>query len=381
MNQHTDAIILHVTALTLSRTSKIKTPGPRFPTPPKVTQRETTSNTDLPPPKTSHSQIIIDTDITTNTLLLYPTQGPPRHDSTMPPGSAKDRPLPQNHEIFDPWNSSSTGHQQAENPYANTTAWRNTRGRKLERQFRSGDCVRSADDEVYKSMAFDGTVGPLSPEGNKNEKCHPSNKGSRSGTGEWRWVSEAEAKRAHTGVRDIRSFMGVNKRKAGDEEGGGKQLGKKKREREKLEFHTGREGVSSPRVVTTASTTTSGSTSGSITSSTEPDSVPALANDATSAAGSDAKEEPAPKKIFAGVTVYVNGSTLPQISDHKLKHLLVLHGARISIAMARKTVSHIIVGKSGVAGAGAGGGLAARKLQQEIERGGWKGFRIVGVDW
>lgn len=298
----------------------------------------------------------------------------------MPAGSTKDRSLPQNHEIFDPWNSTSTGHQRAENPYSNTTAWRNTRASKLERQLRTGDCAGSADDGVHTSMAFDGTVGPPSPEG--REGCHASNKDVRNGTGEWRWVSEAEAMRAQMGVRDIRSFMGVNKRKAGGEQGDGKNDGKR-RGREKLEFHSERKNVSSSRVSTT-STPLSGATPRSRTSSAESDSAPVCASDTMSTVDDtvdDTKEELPAKKIFAGTTVYVNGSTLPQISDHKLKHLLVLHGARISIAIARKTVSHVIVGKPCAAGAGAGGGLAARKLQQEIERGGWKGIRVVGVDW
>lgn len=88
--------------------------------------------------------------------------------------------------------------------------------------------------------------------------------------------------------------------------------------------------------------------------------------------------------IFSGTTVFVNGSTMPWVSDHKLKHLLVSHGAKVSISMARKTVSHIIIGQPNTGdgpGLGAGGGLSARKLQQEIARGGWKGVKVVGVDW
>lgn len=85
--------------------------------------------------------------------------------------------------------------------------------------------------------------------------------------------------------------------------------------------------------------------------------------------------------LFTGTTIYINGSTLPQISDHKLKSLLASHGATIAIGMARRTVTHVIIGQPGTTGQGAGGGLAAGKLQGEIERGGWKGVRIVGVDW
>lgn len=202
-------------------------------------------------------------------------------------------------------------------------------------------------------MAFDGTVGSASVvvEGD-----------SRGSAGEWRWVSDAEAMRSRLGVRDIRSFMGVGKRKAGDEDGA------QQRKREKLEYHHG-----SPPGKKISTTPVLPCTSG-----TSPEQ--ALPVNATSTSTPD-RGEPAAKKIFAGTTVYVNGSTLPQISDHKLKHLLVSQGARISIAMARKTVSHVIVGQPGAVGAGAGGGLAARKLQQEIKRGGWKGVRVVGVDW
>lgn len=39
---------------------------------------------------------------------------------------------------FDAWNSSSTGHQRAENSLGGSTGWRQSRSMKLSRQFRSG---------------------------------------------------------------------------------------------------------------------------------------------------------------------------------------------------------------------------------------------------
>ena len=91
------------------------------------------------------------------------------------------------------------------------------------------------------------------------------------------------------------------------------------------------------------------------------------------------------------MTIFINGSTAPRISEYKLKHLLASNGARTSIYMARKTVTHVLVGQpntgsgsgsgSGTTVSGAGGGLAASKLQQEIARGGWKGVKVVSVDW
>lgn len=298
----------------------------------------------------------------------------------MPTESTTNRrsppPTPRNHGIFDPWNSASTGHQRAENPYSNTTAWRDTRARKLERQFRSGDC----GDETPAPAAFDGTVGPSlpgdadpDPDTGARDKGSGSGNGALRGAGEWRWVSGAEATRSQLGGRDIRSFMAVGKRKTEDDEGVGGQTGKRKRGVEKLEFQASRreESASSRMQITSTSVSAATPSMGTET---------VLAVDTTSTTNTGSSKEPS-TRLFSGTTIYVNGSTLPQISDHKLKHLLVSHGARISISMARKTVSHVIVGQPGAAGTGGGGGLSARKLQQEIERGGWRGVKVVGVDW
>lgn len=88
------------------------------------------------------------------------------------------------------------------------------------------------------------------------------------------------------------------------------------------------------------------------------------------------------KQIFAGLTVYINGSTAPTISDHKLKQLLASHGANISIALGRRSVTHVILGRPNDArGGGAGGGLAGSKIQKEISRVRGKGVKFVGVEW
>lgn len=88
------------------------------------------------------------------------------------------------------------------------------------------------------------------------------------------------------------------------------------------------------------------------------------------------------KPIFAGLTIYLNGSTAPMISDHKLKHLIASHGGNISIALGRRTVTHVILGKHNDGRVdGAGGGLAGSKIQKEISRVGGKGVKYVGVEW
>lgn len=80
--------------------------------------------------------------------------------------------------------------------------------------------------------------------------------------------------------------------------------------------------------------------------------------------------------------IYVNGSTHPVISDHKLKHVLAENGGRLSIHLGRKQVTHVILGKpSGGAHSGSGGGLAGGKMEKEIRKVGGKGLKYVGVEW
>lgn len=96
---------------------------------------------------------------------------------------------------------------------------------------------------------------------------------------------------------------------------------------------------------------------------------------------------PSPPGIFTSLTIYINGSTAPLVSDHRLKQLLSQHGANISIALARRSVTHVILGVPNTRnpmtghGKGAGGGLAARKIQKEIETVKGKGVKYVRVEW
>ncbi|GIC84964.1 uncharacterized protein Aud_000791 [Aspergillus udagawae] len=241
-------------------------------------------------------------------------------------------PTPANHDIFDPWNSSATGHQRAENPYSNTTSWRETRRAKLAIQF-AGDTTKTNGGS-----------------GNGGE-----------GRGDWKWLSAAEASRNQLGCRDIRTMMGTTRKRASasasaaDEHvtGGKCKKGKTETETDILDTQT------EPEPETEA----------------EAESKP-----------QDDEDESGEKKrkILTGTTIYINGSTMPHISDHRLKSLLVSHGAQVAISLARRSVTHVIVGKpnAGPAGrAGAGGGLAAGKLQREISRGGWRGVKVVGVEW
>ncbi|PKX98614.1 uncharacterized protein P174DRAFT_508847 [Aspergillus novofumigatus IBT 16806] len=243
-------------------------------------------------------------------------------------------PTPTNHATFDPWNSASTGHQRAEDPYSNTTSWRETRQAKLAIQFASssGDCAGEST-----------TTETNSGSGNRGE-------------GEWKWLSAAEAQRNQLGCRDIRTMMGGSKKRpsspstpasAVDDED--EDAGKCKKARVDREIILGQ--TQTPP---------------------NPENKPQV------------EDKDGARKILRGTTIYVNGSTMPHISDHRLKSLLVLHGAEVAISLARKSVTHVIVGKpNGGPGsrAGAGGGLAAGKLQREISRAGWRGVKVVGVEW
>jgi len=102
-------------------------------------------------------------------------------------------------------------------------------------------------------------------------------------------------------------------------------------------------------------------------------------------AGVEVVEREKKKTIFAGCTVYVNGSTAPLISDVELKRVLVANGAVVTTVMSRKRVSHVVLAKPvdglGSGGGGIGGGLAAGKLQKEILTKKGNGVRYVRVEW
>ncbi len=109
------------------------------------------------------------------------------------------------------------------------------------------------------------------------------------------------------------------------------------------------------------------------------------------------------KRLFDGLCFYINGSTAPVVSDHRLKHLIAENGGRVAIALARRSVTHVILGKNkdrsrvrvdpssndkaasgrvgGVVVGGAGGGLAAGKLQKKIQRVGGRAIKYVTVEW
>ena len=197
----------------------------------------------------------------------------PPHRTTHPPAA-----LPSRH-IFDPWNSSSTGHQRPDgNRLAGSPSWRASRTKKLGQQF-------------------------------------------------------LESSR---GMKNVDEVLGAAS-------AGGIQKGQKDMDMDKM-------------------------------SNTLP----------TCSEAGHAVVKKETKGLFAGLCVYVNGSTAPVVGDHRLKSLLAEHGARVSVHLGRKSVTHVVLGRANEGpgcGRGAGGGLAAGKLQREIGRVGGCGVRFVGVEW
>ncbi|KAM0420837.1 hypothetical protein ACHAPT_011367 [Fusarium lateritium] len=200
---------------------------------------------------------------------------------------------------FDPWNSTSTGHQRPEsNP---GTGWRESRNRKLNSQFRGGSegGERLSDTWGAGAEDYDEKRGAIVP--------------------------KAVRERAQRSVRDMLVQPGKMRKSLVGEDTGEEALMEKRRREDEVE-----------------------------------------------------KEE---RRIFDGVVVYVNGSTFPLISDHKLKKLLTEHGGQMSLHLGRRRVTHVILGRPDGGLAGAAGGLAGSKLEKEIRKVGGCGVKFVGAEW
>ncbi|KAF2640250.1 hypothetical protein P280DRAFT_480720 [Massarina eburnea CBS 473.64] len=206
--------------------------------------------------------------------------------------------------FVDPWNSSSTGHQRAENRLSGSTSWRQSRSLKLGEQFRGG---------LTGGKRVADTVGVGS--GGFGEDGRMANGGWEKGAKGLRTEGQTSLMEAWARGRAVVVGTGDKEKSATD----------------------------------------------------DLDEIVHVA------------EEPSPKpqekQIFRGLCFYLNGSTAPLISDHKLKHLLSLHGATHSIGLARRTVTHVILSTT------CGGGLAASKMQKEITKTRGKSVKFVTADW
>ncbi|PNS16072.1 DNA repair protein REV1 [Sphaceloma murrayae] len=401
-------------------------------------------------------------------------------------------------EIFDPWNSSSTGHQRAENRLSGSTSWRDSRTAKLSEQFRAGlsGGKRIADTVGAGSESFErgertanggwkrGVVrdrasgqvslwesfgvgnGKRSNEGDatdsserrlkrsKSERCEEAKGSPRArGTQEERgriafrdtepaqrqgdsddfddallasfspmsYVSfsspearrDAVQKSKQSNGRECSPVDGLDMPQKASRPGQCETKGDAYRGLYKVNVATTARGCSpipgsdqphkkrlispSPRTCDPDPTDFEGSRSPYAPSPLkEPSPSPPDHRPTQARPSSPAQPPPLPPQIFANLTIYINGSTYPVISDHKLKHLLATHGASLSTHLGRRSVTHVILGlpskatrdayasTPNVAGRGAGGALASGKIQKEIMRvksAGGKGVRYVSAEW
>lgn len=280
-------------------------------------------------------------------------------------------------QIFDPFNSSATGHQRADNRLSGSTSWRDSRSIKLREQFSSGvgGGKRVSDSVGAGSLDF-GQDG-------------------RTENGGW----EKGAKGLRTGgQQSIWESMKVKK-----------EDGERPAKRVKTEESTAKPNtIVSPftpyrkqdGTVRESSWTSHELSPSDLLEPIDPSSAPQIAgtvpvkqeHDATQPPPStrertevsNVDDEPQPKvptapQIFANLTIYLNGCTAP-LSDHKLKHLISTHGGNMSISLGRRTVTHVILGKINANG-GCGGGLAGTKIQKEIATLRGKSVKFVTAEW
>ena len=239
--------------------------------------------------------------------------------------------------FFDPFNSSSTGHQRAENRLAGSTGWRQSRSIKLAHQF--GD-VTGRGGLTHVS----DTIGAGSEQFGKD---------GRKENGGWKIGARGSSEE---GCQDIRTV--VNKRKrpetSNDEvEGCCKKMRTVVKDR-----------VDMPNVGGTPDVIQTGRSSGP--SASYKDGIESHQLCQTTAP---------PKQIFRSLSLYLNGSTLSsEISDHKLKSLFVQGGGSISLSLARRAVTHVVLSSNANT-------LAASKMQREITKKGGKSVKYVTAAW
>lgn len=259
----------------------------------------------------------------------------------MPPS---EKPAPKAAEpvygqLFDPWNSSSTGHQRAENRLGASTGWRDSRNRKLMSQYTGGP---------GGGKRVSDTVGEGSRDWDPQAKA---------------LITPEMQSRARSSVLDMLAKPGSMKRPASS-------------------------SSSAPSFISTTSASAAAAATiashGRKSRSPSPKYVTAEERLMARRGEEDVAREQAKqtRRIFDGVVVYLNGSTHPLISDHKLKHVLAENGASMSSHLGRRKVTHVILGRPAAGGygsGGAGGGLAGGKLQREISKLGGPAVKFVSV--
>lgn len=263
-------------------------------------------------------------------------------DGASPPSSAQlgsSTRLPRR-PFFDPWNNSSNGHQRAESRLSGSTSWRASRSSKLREQYRSG-LTGGGGERVAD------TVGAGSPDFGID---------GRKESGDWDKGAKGLRNGGQRSLVDIWRTTKASQRAVVD----------KKSSR-------------GPHSLEDAQVQGTSSSASPAKRSSATDSLGVLSQDTRyEPLGSASPLQQRP--IFEGLCFFVNGSTAPHVSDHKLKHMLSAHGGRYSIALGRRTVTHVVLGAANTK-RGYGGGLAATKMQKEVARTGGRAIKYITVEW
>jgi hypothetical protein len=287
----------------------------------------------------------------------------------------KGRAAKPSRQIFDPFNSSATGHQRAENPLGGSTSWRDSRFLKLRQQFVSGSGggKRVSDTVGAGSLEF-GCDGRTESGG-----WIDGAKGLRTGGQTSLWESMQVEKDVEqpppakkikledaTATRVVNAFTPV------------KKSGGSYRESSWTSHEASPSHLISPWDVEESSPLVDEDVLQAVEQVERQTKSTAVEPSSSTSPLQSTTSYP---QIFSNLTFYINGSTAPHISDHKLKHLLSLHGGNLSISLGRKSVTHVIIRKPGSAGEGCGGGLAGTKIQKEIARQRGKALHFVTAEW
>ena len=260
---------------------------------------------------------------------------------------------------FDPFNSSSTGHQRAESRLAGSTSWRESRRFKLSRQFRD---LTGGGGETHLADLIGAGSEHFGNDGHKEN-------------GDWEIGAPGLREQ---GWQDVRGLLGHRIKPVDDGARGTKRkVGEAYEVAESAEYNEGwrAKAAVNRRLQKEAADKSKKLAQGNV-------SLTASRDNATTELVHENElelltDKPKTPLMFSGLTIYINGSTAPLVSDHKLKQLLAQHGANITIGLARRTVTHVIVGDKEQGG----GGLAGGKLQKEISRVRGKGVKFVHAKW
>jgi hypothetical protein len=253
--------------------------------------------------------------------------------------------------IFDPWNLNSKGHQTAKNLLSGTAGWRESRELKLAQQFAGGRGGGKRMQDLVGRGAADG--GKIGPKGDWTQNLPKDSK--------QKSITDCFANTAKPVSQPLRKPLMFSN--------------------------------ATPYIIEPLKPTV------------KQDSSPQILDEDPLTVTTTRKSS-----ILAGCTFYINGSTVPLISDHALRHIIVQNGGAMSSALLRKRVTHVILSTHTLVSATSrdappstltaelaglerenalkriapGGGLSASKLQKEAKRNATgRGQRIwhVGAQW